>query len=177
MSNILLEIGNLLLDQYIGNILIAIIQYWYWYCNFWKTNIGSAIYWFVSLLPALLIIQRLIPTGTSQNESRFVKSLLILVKSKVWKCRKVAARCIYAVNSHPESEIIKILEEKLLDKDRVNSENISISVMYPEHYKMFPGYFEPEMIDGDLRFYITWPHYVIITLSASIVMVSFLIQP
>ena len=68
-----------------------------------------------TLLPALLIIQRLIPTGTSQNESRFVKSLLILVKSKVWKCRKVAARCIYAVNSHPESEIIKILEEKLLD--------------------------------------------------------------
>ena len=67
-----------------------------------------------TLLPALLIIQRLIPTGTSQNESRFVKSLLILAKSKVWKCRKVAARCIYAVNSHPESEIIKILEDKLL---------------------------------------------------------------
>ena len=70
-----------------------------------------------TLLPALLIIQRLIPTGTSQNESRFVKSLLILAKSKVWKCRKVAARCIYAVNSHPESEIIKILEDKLLKND------------------------------------------------------------
>jgi len=67
-----------------------------------------------TLLPALLIIQRLIPTGTSQNESHFVKSLLILVQSKVWKCRKVAARCIYAVNSHPESEIINILEKKLL---------------------------------------------------------------
>ena len=29
---------------------------------------------------------------------------------------------------------------------------------------MFSGYFEPEMIDGDLSFYIT--HYVIITFSA-----------
>ena len=76
-----------------------------------------------TLLPALLIIQRLIPTGTSQNESRFVKSLLVLAKSKVWKCRKVAARCIYAVNSHPESEIIKILEEKLVNKDHKICQN------------------------------------------------------
>ena len=38
---------------------------------------------------------------------------------------------------------------------------------------MFPGYFEPEMIDGDLSFYITWRHYVIITFLATNEMISF----
>ena len=39
---------------------------------------------------------------------------------------------------------------------RVNSEKISISEMHQEiYFKMFPGYFEPEKIDGDLSFNIT----------------------
>ena len=46
----------------------------------------------------------------------FVDSLLTLVKSKVWKCRKVAARCIYAVNSHPESEVTDYISHLLYEE-------------------------------------------------------------
>ena len=39
---------------------------------------------------------------------------------------------------------------------RVNYKNIPISEIYPEiAFKMFVGYFDPEIIDGDLRFYFT----------------------
>jgi len=39
---------------------------------------------------------------------------------------------------------------------RVNYQNILISEIYPEiAFKMFVGYFDPEMIDGDLSCYVT----------------------
>ena len=39
---------------------------------------------------------------------------------------------------------------------KVNYENISISEICPYiAFKMFVGSFDPEMIDGDLRFYVT----------------------
>jgi len=51
------------------------------------------------LLPSLLIIQRLIPTGTSRNEHRFLAALTKLVQSHLWKCRVSSARSFCALNS------------------------------------------------------------------------------
>ena len=62
------------------------------------------------LLPALLIIQRLIPTGTSRNENRFLTALFELVQNHVWKCRVSSARSFYALNSDPNM-VYKVFEK------------------------------------------------------------------
>jgi len=87
------------------------------------------------LLPALLIIQRLIPTGASNNEARFQASLLQLVQSKVWKCRMVAARCIYALNNRPPKFIIAEVMTRLASDSSSNQNSIHGLLLVLEKFR------------------------------------------
>ena len=70
------------------------------------------------LLPSLLIIQRLIPTGTSRNEHRFLAALLKLTQSHVWKCRVSSARSFYALSSD-----LNIVERVFDELQKTSSSN------------------------------------------------------
>ena len=69
-----------------------------------------------TLLPSLIIIQRLFPTSTGSTEINFIPSLILLSGTKVWKGRQIAARCFASLNNRPlstfEKEFMDILGSK-----------------------------------------------------------------
>ena len=69
-----------------------------------------------TLLPSLIIIQRLFPTSTGSTEVNFIPNLIQLSGTKVWKGRQIAARCFASLNNRPlstfEEEFIEILASR-----------------------------------------------------------------
>ena len=69
-----------------------------------------------TLLPSLIIIQRLFPTSTGSTEVNFIPSLIQLSGTKVWKGRQIAARCFASLNNRPlstfEEEFLEILDSR-----------------------------------------------------------------